>query len=968
MGDEKKGRSGAPMRDWQAVEKWDWQAAGQRWRDRGGCSGSYTVEAVAVREQAAWVGFDWKAVIDAVKALVFIHDAEYRLLEVNQAYLERAGMTRDQVLGRPYWEVFPQRHGPLPGCQHVVEGGIDPVARSGTDRAGAGFSYSAGAAGAVEECTVASGESLISRSFPVYGTDGVYRHSLHILEDVTAQRQSEQARCAAEAKAWAFAAAAQDAILLSDEQQRVVFCNPAAERLLGYREAELLTLSLTEGLGLCKTAPGNGWGRGREAMVRHCNGGQIPVAVSMASLVLEGRRHEVRILHDLREREAAARVLCERERQLDYLLANTTEGILVINRAGLVLYANATAGVLFDCSAEELLGLLFGIPVARDTPQEIELYNSGRGVRTVEMRVRELQWEGQEAQLLNLHDVTERKRVEVQLRQAAIFFDEAAEGIMITDAQQRIVVVNRAFTEITGYSAEEVRGQTPAILRSGVHGPEFYAALWEALETHGSWSGEVWNRRRNGDTYAQQLNIREVRDESGHRSHFMAVFSDISRVKEYQHQLERMMHLDPLTGLPNRMLFHDRLEQALVSSQRTGCLLAVLIVDVSDFKLINDSFGHAVGDETLEQLAERLSEVVRTEDTVARLGGDEFGVLMPDLELVDEVVTLTEALMERLHCPFTIRGVEMPVSTRIGLAVYPDQASSAAELIQQADAAMYQAKREEVPYRFFSQELTERARERVELAAELRQALANDQLIVYYQPQVGLHDGRWNGVEALVRWSHPRLGWVSPARFVPVAESSGLIVQLGDWVLAQAARQFRQWLDCGLDLGLLGVNFAAPQLNATDVVTKTLATLERVGLPPDRLEIEVTERLLVDPDGDITQRLQQLRAHGVRVAIDDFGTGYSSLSYLKDLPVDLLKIDRSFVDGLPEDPHQSAIVRAIIALGRSLGFDVLAEGIESEAQRAALLAEGCERGQGFYFARPADSGQLMATHRERVRT
>jgi predicted signal transduction protein with EAL and GGDEF domain len=365
----------------------------------------------------------------------------------------------------------------------------------------------------------------------------------------------------------------------------------------------------------------------------------------------------------------------------------------------------------------------------------------------------------------------------------------------------------------------------------------------------------------------------------------------------------------------------------------------------------------------LEQLAGRLQEALSEEDTVARLGGDEFGILIPDLNNAEDVAALVEGVMERIHQPFRIQGYDVPSVTRIGVSIYPDKAASAGDLIEQADAAMYEAKAEGVRYRFFSRELTEKAQDRVQLGSELRQALVSGEgLQVYYQPQVQLADGSWTGMEALARWYHPSRGWISPGRFIPVAERSGLVVELGGFVLECACAQQRKWLDQGYDFGRMGVNFSAMQLVAEDLVDKVMTTLEGVGLPAERLEVEITESLLVEPDEGMVRRLQQLREHGVRVSIDDFGTGYSSLSYLKDLPVDCLKIDRSFVDGLPEDAHVTAISRAITALGHSLGFSVIAEGIETVEQCQSLLTEGCERGQGFYFARPEAAVELLEHH------
>ncbi|MCG5538654.1 EAL domain-containing protein [Halorhodospira sp. 9622] len=699
--------------------------------------------------------------------------------------------------------------------------------------------------------------------------------------------------------------------------------------------------------------------------------GEILISRSFAVTDAEGRyRQSVHILEDITEQrrrehrlsvaESRAR---EREHQLDRVLSNTAEGILVVDDHGRIVYANATAGTLTGHPPAELIGQVFGFPVATGAPQEIELRTGEGGSRIVEMRARTMRWEGDPAFVLNLHDVTERKRVERELRQAAIVFEEAREGVIITDAEATIVAVNRAFTRITGYEEDQALGRNPRFLASGFHSQAFYEAMWEAIRSHGYWTGEIWNRRNDGTTFAELATIRELRDESGHPTHYIGVFSDISRIKEYQSQLERVMHLDPLTELPNRLLFQDRLEQALRQHQRQrrrggDSTVAVLIVDLSDFRAVNDSLGHAIGDRTLRIIGERLDAAVGDSATVARLSGDEFGVLLPQLVSTDDAAGTAERLIAAAEAPLEIEGHQIPITLRVGLSTFPDQAQGASVLLEQADAAMYEAKSEGVGYRFFSEELTERARERIELGAELRQALASDALDLHFQPQADLASGQWIGLEALLRWPHPERGPISPARFIPVAEHAGLMGQLGAWVLRRACRQYQALLRNGRDWGRLAVNITAPELADPGFVGRVLSTLDETGLPPDRLELEITESLLVNTDTRVIARLDELRRHGVRVAVDDFGTGYSALSYLKDLPVDRLKIDRSFVDNVDQPSRGATITRAILALGHSLELEVIAEGIETVAQRDALLEAGCLQGQGYLLARPAPLEQL----------
>ncbi len=699
--------------------------------------------------------------------------------------------------------------------------------------------------------------------------------------------------------------------------------------------------------------------------------GEILISRSFAVLDGDGRyKQSVHILEDVTEQrrrehrlsvaESRAR---EREHQLDRVLSNTAEGILVVDHQGRIVYANATAGILTGHAPAELIGQDFGFPVATGAPQEIELRTQGHGSRIVEMRARSMRWEGDPAFVLNLHDITERKRVERELRQAAIVFEEAREGVIITDAEVNIVAVNRAFTRITGYEEGEALGRNPRFLASGFHSKAFYEAMWEGIRERGYWTGEIWNRRSDGTTFAELATIRELKDEAGQPTHYIGVFSDISRIKEYQSQLERVMHLDPLTELPNRLLFLDRLEQALRQSQRqrrrgSDSTVAVLIVDLRDFRAVNDSLGHAIGDRTLRIIGERLDAAVGDSATVARLSGDEFGVLLPHLSNSEDAAGAAERLIEAAEAPLEIEGHQIPITLRIGLSTFPDQAQGASVLLEQADAAMYEAKSEGVGYRFFSEELTERARERIELSAELRQALADEALTLHFQPQVDLASGRWIGLEALVRWPHPQRGAISPARFIPVAERSGLMGALGAWVLRRACQQYQALLAEGQDWGRLAINVTAPELTDPGFADRVLGTLRETGLAPERLELEITENLLVNIDERVIACLDALRHRGVRVAVDDFGTGYSALSYLKELPVDRLKIDRSFIDHVDQPSRGATITRAILALGHSLELEVIAEGIETEAQRKALLEAGCLQGQGFLMARPAPLEQL----------
>jgi diguanylate cyclase (GGDEF)-like protein/PAS domain S-box-containing protein len=557
-------------------------------------------------------------------------------------------------------------------------------------------------------------------------------------------------------------------------------------------------------------------------------------------------------------------------------------------------------------------------------------------------------------------DITERKHAQDDQRQASVVIESTQEGVMITDAKGTIIRVNPAFTEITGYAAADALGRTPQILKSGRHTTDFYRVMWGALQGIGRWQGEIWNRRKTGEVYPEWLTISSVRDEQGQVVNYAAVFSDISQLKVSQEKLEHLAHHDPLTGLPNRLLFRDRLEHAMQRADRGDKALGVLFLDLDRFKRVNDSLGHTVGDAVLEAVATRLEGAVRRDDTLARLGGDEFTVLVEGVTGIDDPAHLATKLNQVLREPFRVQGHELLLGASIGISLYPQDAHSGEALLQNADAAMYHAKEAgRDTFRFYSQEMTTRALERVVLEGQLKRALENAELVLHYQPQLDLASHRVVGVEALVRWNHPKQGLLLPARFVPIAEESELIIALGNWVLRTACLQAKAWLDAGIDFGRIAVNVAGRQILQGGLKETVQRVLTETGLPPRRLELEIAETFMMRHPKQNVQLLLSVRELGVALAIDDFGTGYSSLAYLKQLPIDKLKLDRSFVHGLPEDGDDAAIAKAIIALGRSLQFRVIAEGLETEAQRDFLKAEHCEQAQGFLWSRPLAAEQLL---------
>ncbi|WP_060507582.1 phosphodiesterase DibA [Pseudomonas sp. NBRC 111124] len=565
------------------------------------------------------------------------------------------------------------------------------------------------------------------------------------------------------------------------------------------------------------------------------------------------------------------------------------------------------------------------------------------------------------ARLLNFIGIGARLRSEdrERLRMAAAVFDSTLEGVLVTDRQGLIVHVNRAFMRITGYQQEEVLGHRPSKFKSGRHGVPFYQQIYATLAEKGEWSGEIWNRRKSGEIYPQWQTICAIRDDSGELSHYVAVFSDISAIKHTEQELAYLAHHDPLTGLPNRLLFNDRAEQALAAAQanKRGC--ALLLLDLDHFQSINDGLGHTIGDQLLKLVGERLREVVGSNVTLARLGGDEFGVLAENCQQVGQAGKLAQGIIERMREPFEFDGHRLFISASVGISLFPNDALSAEQLLRNADSALFKAKGNgRACYALYTEELTAHAQHRVETASELRRALAKDELRVFFQPVHDLFTAGMVGVEALVRWQHPERGLVPPGEFIPIAERTGLIAEIDAWVLRQACRQMVQWRRDGRALAFVAVNISSRLFGQRELYQQVADVLHETGLDPALLELEVTESAVMEDPEVALEQLHRLRELGLNLAIDDFGTGYSSLLRLKRLPVQKLKIDQGFVAGLPLDDDDIAIVRVIIALARSMGMQVHAEGIEQAEQARFLLEQQCQLGQGYWFGRPVPAADL----------
>ncbi len=673
--------------------------------------------------------------------------------------------------------------------------------------------------------------------------------------------------------------------------------------------------------------------------------------------------------------EQQARLLVRSEERYRQLFRFAPDGIVIADEQGRCIEVNHAGLALVGASERDLIGrpvaTLFGhCDAERWSRSQTSLSEGGTRVDEwmlcqpdgaacpVEVSASLLpdgHWQG------FVRDISKRRAAANEMRLAAAVFDNTEDAILITDAERRIVAVNRAYSAMSGFAAHEVIGRDPRLHRSGRHDDAFYRVMWKSLKDGGQWTGELWNRHKAGHDYPVLENISVVRDERGVITNYVAIMTDIHALKQAEQRLIELAHQDALTGLANRHVFQLKLEQSLAHARRNHQQVALLFLDLDRFKLINDTLGHEAGDQLLKVIAQRLRRSVREEDIVARLGGDEFTVVLEQIGCADNAATIAEKIIQAVSEAVTLDAGQVHTSTSIGISMFPEDARTAGDLARAADAAMYRAKSGgRQTFEFYTPELTEQATMRMSVEQGLRRALEADQLVLHYQPQVDLKSGRTCGVEALLRWQHPERGLLSPETFLPVATESGLINRVGAWVIRESCAQARRWQDANLPMVRIAINIAGHQLmydHTVEVLTQALRD-NALSTRDVLLQLEITESLLQSGE-QVRATLATLRDMGFSIAIDDFGTGYSSLSHLKHLPVDTLKVDRSFMQDMPQDRDNAAIVSAIISMGHRLGMRVITEGVENEEQLAFLREHGCDEAQGFLFS-PAVTPDVVA--------
>jgi diguanylate cyclase (GGDEF)-like protein/PAS domain S-box-containing protein len=916
-----------------------------------------------------------QALVDVLPVAIFVKDAASRFQVMNKACEAQWGMAFSSLCGNDAGQFFPPEQMALflAKDREVFEGGVQVE---------------------FEEIfwNAALKQNRIGHTFkkPIYDNDGRPLYLVCITIDITDSKEAEARHERGEARLRAIFENEPECIKVLDAFGKLREMNPAGLAMIEADSLEqvvgqaLLTLIVPE----CRAAFAE--------MHKKVMGGEDGV-LQFEVVGLKGRRswletHAVpmqdggetvmlAVTRDITEHKQAEDALRYSEQRFRDVSEAAGEYLWETDANLVYTYVSRRSVEVKGYTPEELLGhtpVEFMPPgdfqpdvvaraIANKTPFRVEHRDITKSGEIMWEEVNGVPFCDDRGVVIGLRgtglNITERKLAEDKSKLAALVYESSSEGMMVTDGENRILDINPAFTRTTGYTLEEVRGKTPSFLNSGRQDAAFYSAMLHAIKSGGSWQGEMWNRRKNGEIYVEWQTINAIFNADGSVHRHVALFSDITQKKATEELIWRQANFDSLTGLPNRRMFHDRLEQELKKSARSGLPLALMFIDLDHFKEVNDTLGHDQGDYLLIEAARRIADCVRSSDTVARLGGDEFTVILPALEDTDSVERIAQAIIDSLMRSFMLCNENVFISASIGITLYPGDADEIETLLKNADQAMYVAKNAgRNRFSYFTQALQDAAQTRMRLTSDLRGALEAEQFRVYYQPIVEMATGEIHKAEALIRWQHPERGMVSPVQFIPLAEESGLINQIGDWVFQETARQVKHWRATHAPLFQISVNKSPVQFrqNNIDSESSWLAQLAALSLHGQSISVEITEGLLLNAEGDVQNKLFALRDAGVQVSIDDFGTGYSSLAYLKKFDIDYLKIDQSFVSNLENDTDDLALCEAIIVMAHKLGLKVIAEGVETEKQRDILARAGCDYAQGFLFSKALPAEEFEA--------
>lgn len=816
---------------------------------------------------------------------------------------------------------------------------------------------------------------------PVYTADKVITHFIAVKQDISLRKEAERKLSQSETSYRGIINSISEAVYIQNEQGVFIDVNQGASTMYGYTRDELIGATPE-----FVSAPGKNdlaatmqaiqraytgvpqqfdfWGKRKDGSI-------FPKSVNLVSGTYFGKAVVIAVARDISAQKLAEENLMLSEQTYREMIDSVSDAVCIRSADGLFLDVNRASAEMYGCKREEMIGQKIEAFLSREENDwnkiscALEAANAGKPNRIecvalrkngasfpIEVSVSGGQYFGKPAIIAVSHEITQRRAEEDKLREAAAVMQNTHEGVMITDASANLIAVNAAFSNITGYTQAEVLGKNPRLLSSGRQSKPFYEAMWKGLLEHGFWQGELWNRRKSGAIYPQLLTLNTIYNEKQQPVRYIGVFADITQLKENQAKLEFMANHDPLTQLPNRTLAESRLEQELELALRHKKPLSVLFIDLDRFKQVNDSFGHLVGDELLCSVAARLNARLREGDTLGRLGGDEFVLIASPLQEKQDAAIIARDFINALGEPFELsNGVEVFIGGSIGISLFPDNGTTVAELTRNADAAMYMAKESgRNQFSFYTPELNADARNKLEMENKLRRAILHNELSLHYQPKVDLLSGCICGAEALARWQLADGNWIPPDQFIPLAEKSGVILTIGNWVLEQVCMQIRKWLDSGLPVVCIAVNVSARQFRSGHLDKLVKAALDKFNVPPHYIELELTESMLMHEPARAIEIMQKLKEIGVKISLDDFGTGYSSLAYLRHLPIDSLKIDQSFVQGIHQHPEDRIIVDTIIDLARRMQMRVVGEGVETTHQLAYLQENHCNELQGFLFS------------------